>query len=76
MIDDHSLHVLEYAKVIERLVGHTSNGIGRDYAADLKPLPYPETVIRRLAETAEARLLRDTESGIRCWSGTTCFSQM
>src|SRR5581483_10525429 len=63
-MDAHSLHVLEYRKVLERLVAHTSNGIGREFAAQLEPLPYPETVTRRLQETREARMLRDTDSGL------------
>src|SRR5581483_2568185 len=33
-------------------------------AAQLEPLPYPETVVRRLQETREARLLRDSDSGM------------
>ena len=64
MMDSHSLHVLEYKKILDRLVAHTSNGIGRDFASQLEPLPYPETVIRRLQETREARLLRDHDAGI------------
>ena len=63
-MDAHSLHVLEYRKVLQRLVAHTSNGLGREYALQLEPLPYPETVTRRLQETREARVLRDTDSGI------------
>src|SRR5579862_9674808 len=63
-MDAHSLHVLEYRKVLDRLVAQTSNGIGRDFAAQLEPLPYPETVVRRLQETREARLLRDQDSGM------------
>lgn len=63
-MDAHSLHVLEYRKVLDKLVGHTSNGIGRDYAGELEPLAYPESVMRRLAETREARLLRDKDSGM------------
>jgi DNA mismatch repair protein MutS2 len=63
-MDAHSLHVLEYRKVIDRLIAHTSNGIGREFALQLEPLPYPETVLRRLQETREARLLRDSGSGI------------
>ena len=63
-MDAHSLHVLEYKKVLDRLVAHTSNGIGREFAAELMPLPYPETVLRRLQETREARHLRDHDSGL------------
>lgn len=63
-MDAHSLHVLEYRKIIDRLVAHTSNGLGREFAQQLEPLPYPETVTRRLQETREARELRDNDSGI------------
>src|SRR5215469_16789938 len=63
-MDAHSLHVLEYRKVLDRLIGHTSNGIGREFASQLEPLPYPETVTRRLQETREARQLRDHDSGL------------
>src|SRR5580658_1850684 len=63
-MDSHSLHILEYQKILERLAAHTSNGIGRDFASQLEPLPYPETVIRRLQETREARHLRDHDSGL------------
>ena len=63
-MDAHSLHVLEYRKIIEKLVAHTTNGVGREFAAELLPLPYPETVLRRLQETREARELRDKESGL------------
>jgi DNA mismatch repair protein MutS2 len=63
-MDAHSLHVLEYRKVLDRLIAHTSNGIGREFAAQLEPLSYPETVVRRLQETREARQLRDSDSGL------------
>jgi len=64
MMDAHSLHVLEYRRVLDRLVEHTSNDIGKEFAAQLEPLPYPETVLRRLQETREARALRDGDSGL------------
>ena len=63
-MDAHSLHILEYSKIIHRLAAHTSNGIGREFARQLEPLPYPETVTRRLQETREARDLRDNDSGL------------
>lgn len=63
-MDAHSLKILEYSKVIARLAAHTSNGIGREFAEQLEPLPYPETVTRRLQETREARMLRDHDSGL------------
>ncbi len=63
-MDTHSLQLLEYRKIIDRLIEHTSNALGREYASQLQPLPYPETVTRRLQETREARSLRDTDSGM------------
>jgi DNA mismatch repair protein MutS2 len=63
-MDSHSLQLLEYRKVIDRLIVHTSNALGREYASQLEPLPYPETVTRRLQETREARALRDNDSGL------------
>ena len=63
-MDAHSLHILEYKKVLARLLAHTSNGIGREFAEQLEPLPYPETVLRRLQETREARAIRDGDSGL------------
>ena len=63
-MDAHSLHVLEYRKIIDKLAAHCANGVGREFAAELMPLPYPETVLRRLQETREARELRDKDSGL------------
>lgn len=63
-MDTHSLHILEYRKVIDQLISHVSNALGREYALQLEPLPYPETVVRRLQETREARELRSNDSGM------------
>ncbi|MCX6380350.1 MAG: endonuclease MutS2 [Armatimonadetes bacterium] len=63
-MDTHSLQVLEYKKVLDKLVAHTTNGVGHEFASQLEPLPYPETVVRRLQETKEGRYLRDHESGL------------
>ena len=32
-MDAHSLHVLEYRKIIDKLAAHTTNGVGREFAA-------------------------------------------
>ena len=64
IMDAHSLHILEYRKVLDLLVAHTSNGIGREFASQLEPPPYPETVTRRLQETRECRELREHDSGL------------
>lgn len=63
-MDAHTLQILEYPKICQRLAAHTSNPLGREFALALEPLPYPETVVQRLQETREARLLRDTYATI------------
>ena len=55
-MDAHSLQLLEYRKVLDRLAVHTSNGIGKEFAMQLEPLAYPETVTRRLQETRIRKL--------------------
>ena len=45
-------------------MAHTSCSLGREFASQLEPLPYPETVVRRLQETREARELRDHDTGM------------
>ncbi len=63
-MDAHSLRVLEYERVIEMLADCTSCSLGREFALQLEPLPFPESVLRRLQETREARMLRDQSGGI------------
>ncbi len=63
-MDAHSLRVLEFDRVIAMLVECTSCSLGREFALQLEPLPFPETVLRRLQETREARLLRDQFGGM------------
>lgn len=63
-MDIHTLHILEYSSILELLSAHTTNSIGRDFAAQLEPVSYPETVVRRLQETREARDLRDMDGGM------------
>ena len=63
-MDAHSLRVLEFERVIKMLAECTSCSLGHEFALQLEPLPYPETVLRRLQETREARLLRDQSGGI------------
>ncbi len=63
-MDAHTLKVLEFPRVLERLAAHASNSLGREAALDLVPSTYPEIVSRRLQETREARHLLDMESGM------------
>src|SRR2546427_12705535 len=63
-MDKHTLKVLEYASVLERLAAHSSNSMGREAALALTPDAAPELVARRLQETREARHILDSESGM------------
>jgi DNA mismatch repair protein MutS2 len=58
-MDAHSLRVLEFSEVVERLAAESSSILGRQRAAALRPSPDLDLVARRLAETRECRdLLR------------------
>src|SRR5262249_40810209 len=63
-MDAHTLKILEYSKVIDRLAALTSNGLGREAAFALAPSPFLEQVSRSLKETREARSLLDTGNGM------------
>lgn len=63
-MDSHTLKVLEYGKILERLAAHASNSMGREAAYALTPSVHPEIVSRRLQETREARHLLDSDSGL------------
>src|SRR5437762_2915259 len=63
-MEDHSLKVLEYRKVLDRLAAHTSNSMGREAALSLAPSATPEIVSRRLQETTEALSLLRLENGM------------
>lgn len=63
-MDAHTLRVLEFARVLEKLAAHTSNSMGREAALALTPSTYPEIVRRRLQETREARHLLGMDSGM------------
>jgi DNA mismatch repair protein MutS2 len=63
-MDAHTLRVLEYQKVLDRLAAHTSNTMGREAALALTPTAFPEIVARRLQETREAKEILDRESGM------------
>jgi len=63
-MDAHTLKILEYPKVLEKLAAHTSNPMGRAAALALTPSADPEVVQRRLQETREARGILERESGM------------
>jgi len=58
-MDAHSLRVLEFSEIVDRLATEASSILGRQRAAALRPSADPDLVARRLAETRECRdLLR------------------
>jgi DNA mismatch repair protein MutS2 len=63
-MDEHSIRVLEYKLILDRLAAHTSNRMGREAALALAPTTYPEMVDRRLQETREARHLLESDGGL------------
>lgn len=63
-MDAHTLRILEYDRVLERLAAHASSVLGRETALALEPTAHPEIIARRLQETREARWLRDNASGL------------
>ena len=60
-MDDHTLRVLEFDKVIERLARHVSFSAGKELALALRPSTDREEVVRRQRQTAEARRLRELQ---------------
>jgi DNA mismatch repair protein MutS2 len=59
VMDAHSLRVLEFSEIVDRLATEASSILGRQRAAALRPSADPDLVARRLAETRECRdLLR------------------
>jgi DNA mismatch repair protein MutS2 len=61
-VDEHTLRVLEFDKVIDRLANHTSFPAGRELALALTPVTGRSEVVRRQRITAEARRLREKQS--------------
>jgi DNA mismatch repair protein MutS2 len=60
-VDEHTLRVLEFEKVLERLATHTSFPAGRELALALRPSSERGEVARRQRLTAEARRLRELQ---------------
>src|SRR5574341_1541600 len=59
LVDEHTLRVLEFDKVLAKLARHTSFSAGRELALALRPSPERAVVVRRQRVTAEARRLRE-----------------
>ena len=63
-MEEHSLRVLEFDKVLARLAGHTSFSAGRELAQNLRPATTRDEVVRRQRLTAEARRLYELQPRI------------
>jgi DNA mismatch repair protein MutS2 len=53
-MDDHTLTVLEFPAILQRLAGFTTFSAGREAALALRPLADRDAVMRRQRQTAEA----------------------
>jgi DNA mismatch repair protein MutS2 len=63
-MDEKSLHILEFHKVLDRLAGYTSFSAGEELARHLRPTTDVIEARRWQAETREARHLLDTRSDV------------
>jgi len=63
-MDTKTLHVLEYPKILERLVGFCDFSASMELARLLEPTDSYDLAITRLAETSEARRLFSTNDNI------------
>ena len=63
-MDTKTLHVLEYPKILERLVGFCDFSASIELARSLEPTDSYDLAITRLAETSEARKLFSTNDSI------------
>jgi DNA mismatch repair protein MutS2 len=63
-MDQKSLHILEFAKVRERLAGYTSFSAGEALARALSPVTDLAEARRLQAETREARLMLDSHTEV------------
>ena len=63
-MDEKSLELLEFPKILQILAGFTSFSASRELAFKLKPSPDPGLVSGLLTQTQEARYLLSLKSGI------------
>jgi DNA mismatch repair protein MutS2 len=63
-MDTKTLHVLEYPKILERLVGFCDFSASMELARQLEPTDSFDLALARLAETSEARRLFSTNDNI------------
>ena len=59
-MDNKTLHVLEYNKVLKRLSGYCDFSASKELAQAIRPTPHLDEAQRLLAETTEARFLFST----------------
>jgi len=64
MMDEKSIHTLEFGKVLERLSSYAAFSASAELAHNLKPVNDLQTAKERLAFTTEVRHLFNTESDI------------
>ncbi len=60
-MDEHTLRLLEFDKVLARLSGHTSFSAGRELALNLRPATTRDEVVGRQRMTAEASRLYELQ---------------
>jgi DNA mismatch repair protein MutS2 len=63
-MDEKTLSILEYPKILQRLAGYAAFSASQELAASLRPSSDMEEVQRRQARTREARHLLSLQSGI------------
>ncbi len=63
-MDEHTLRVLEFDKVLAKLARHTSFSAGQSLALALRPSTDRDEIVRRQRVTAEARRLREAQPRI------------
>lgn len=56
-MNQHTLDVLEYGKIIELLVSYTTSGLGKNLAQRIQPLTDVRLIERLIAETTELKTL-------------------
>ena len=59
-MDEKTLHVLEYDKILTRLSGYCDFSASKELALAIQPTKHPDEARRLLAETTEARFLFST----------------
>lgn len=63
-MNDRTLRVLEYHKILAMLADRASSSLGKELALGLRPIDDPVMVREMLQETSECRQLRDQGEGV------------